>query len=310
MPTKTSRVCRAAIVAAIVLSTRLSVAQSVPAGGHGDDDTLAWTADANLGALRLQSSDFRLAGDANVAVSQSWWGVGVWGKGSSYELDSDDRASDTDKFEGAGEAWLRTGKHNSPVQLLIHLSGGGANYSSTVYDRTNAGSFTDETSWMGRGALFVSGLLLPDPSFTAHIAVGGGVQFEWYDTTAAFTGAATVDDTQDLTFIGYARFAAHWIAAKDIISFRARADSSYFKLSRDSAFLGATAGSVSAQNTTSSFSQLEIYSRGFIDIDAASVVGFRPTVHGGLDYTRVSGGGDTSATFVPVFGAGLLRPWM
>ncbi len=95
--------------------------------------------------------------------------------------------------------------------------------------------------------------------------------------------------------------------ARDVLSPRVRASVSYFKLSRTNEFIGVT-GRVSQQPTITAFSQLEVSSRGFVDVDAASCCGFCPTLHGGLDYLKVAGSRQSVSTSIPVFGAGLPHP--
>jgi hypothetical protein len=92
------------------------------------------------------------------------------------------------------------------------------------------------------------------------------------------------------------------------VSFRIGSAVTYFQLTRTNDFTGTEA---SVQSTTkTSFHRLEVSARGFLDIDAAALYGFRPSVHGGLDFVGVSGEGSVASTPVPVFGAGLNHPWL
>lgn len=298
----------AAVVAFLSMPAGAQDASSI-VSGQRTRGGLDWLVDANIGVLRVKSSDLQVAGDATVGVSADAWGIVAWGGGSAYQLNADNVERDTTKLEGAGEAWLSTGNEGDAVRVLFRATGGGANYSSTTIRRGPSDTLDDQTSWMGRGALLVGALLQPSDVFAAHVAAGGGVQFEWYDYTTAALATASVDDTQDLTFHGVGRFDAQWVAARDILSFRLRVVASFFKLSRDNEYI-AISDVVQQQVSRTTYSQTELTSRVFADFDAASFHGFRPTVHGGLDHVRVSGNDDSLSTTMPVVGVGLLRPWM
>jgi hypothetical protein len=303
---------RAGVAAALIAFSSPALAQNTatPQGDDTQDGALvAWLADANIGALRLQNDELKAQGDLTLGIGQDWWGGTAWGSGSAYEIDNGAGLNDTTKLEGTGDAWLTTGDAPDVLRLVLRASGGGFNYSSTVYKKAS-GSYTDDDSWFGRGSLLIGGQLRPDPTFHAYLAVGGGFQYEWYDTTGFVASNYTFDDKQELSFVGSARLEAHWTVAQDIVSLRVRSLATYFQLTRNSEFLAASGGTVSQQLASTSFSQLEVSSRGFIDVDAASFFGFRPTLSGGLDYVRVSGEGQSQSTTVPVFGAGLLHPWM
>lgn len=309
----TSLGCHRVVVAAVlILCSSSALAQGTEAVGSDENEvapSLEWTAEANVGAMRLESDDLRAQGDLTLGIGHSWWGVTASGSGSAYEMENGTGLNDTTRLEGTGDAWLTTGDDPDPLRLVVRASGGGFNYSSTVYKAASA-TYVDQDSWFGRGSLLVGGLLRPDPSFTAYLAVGGGIQYEWYDTTGLVATNFTFDDNQELSFVGNARLEARWVVAKDVVSLRVRSHATYFQLTRDSEFLAASSGTASQQVASTSFHQLEVSSRGFIDVDAASFFGFRPTLHGGLDYVRVSGEGTTQSTSVPAFGVGLLHPFM
>lgn len=294
--------CCAAFVLAAALCSNTAFGQT-----DAGDDGLDWTVDANIGALNLGSDDVRATGDATVGIGQDAWGVVVWGRGSYFDFDNDEQFNDTQKIEGAGDGWLHLGEATAPVRFVIRMSAGGANYDSTVQDKTVAGDFADQNSWMGRGALLLGVDLRPSPQLTAYLGLGGGLQYEWYDTIAPQPGVGVVqDDSQDLSLMGNGRLDARWVAAPDVVSLRLHALATYFKLTRNRTYLAQTGAS---DATSATFEQLDLNVRAYVDIDAASLLGFRPTLHGGVDYVSVSGEGESESTVMPVFGAGVLRPW-
>jgi hypothetical protein len=270
-----------------------------------------WLADLNAGAVRLESSDFRLAADARLGYGQGSWGIVASGDAGTYDEDSDAAHRTTDRLSGAGEAWLLLGGAGDSARLQLRASGGGASYDSTYEPKTAAaGPWTDQTSWMGRGTLLAGLVWQPGPDLSLNALAGAGVQVEWYDyTTAGGTIPVTINDTIDTTARGEARLELTWAALPAVLSLRLRGSATYFKLSRDNEFITVAPGTANVQTTRTTFSQLEASGRGFIDIDAAQVAEIRPTLHGGVDYVRLSGEGGDLTSLVPVFGAGLLHPW-
>ena len=296
-----------ALALAVGLQASPAWSQRAPADQQEPNEGIDWTANANIGALNLGSDDVRATGDLSLGIGQDNWGVEAWGQGSYFDFDNDEQFNDTQKLEGAGDGWLRLGGPSEPARFTFRLFVGGANYDSTVQNKTVAGDFADQNSWMGRGSLLLGMDLRPSSTFTAYVGLGGGMQYEWYDVVAPESGGGVMqDDNQELTLLGNGRIDARWMVAPSIISLRLHAFATYFKLTRNRTYLSTTGAS---DATATTFEQIDVNARGYVDIDAASVLGFRPTLHGGLDYIRVSGEGESESTVLPVFGAGVLKPW-
>lgn len=304
-----------AMSAPALLSTLLFASSTRAQDGTSESEAppvmSGWLADLNAGAVRLESSDFRLAADARLGYGQGTWGIVASGAAGTYDETSDDAHRETERLTGGGEAWLLLGAPDASARLQLRATGGGAFYRSTYEPRTTAaGAWSDQDSWMGRGTLLVGVVWKPSERFLLDALAGGGVQSEWYDyVTVAKAQPVLIDDNLDITARGEARLELVWAAAPSILSLRLRGTASYFKLSRDNEFISAGRGPTSVETSRTTYSQLEASGRGFIDIDAAQVVGIRPTLHAGVDYVRLSGEGGDLATLVPVFGAGILHPW-
>ncbi|MFW5741513.1 MAG: hypothetical protein ACOC1F_14250, partial [Myxococcota bacterium] len=151
-----------------------------PGASDAQDESLDWTADANIGALSLEHTDMRATGDLTLGIGSDSFGVVAWGSGSYSDFETQQLLDDTQKLEGAADAWAYFGDAAAPVRLTVRASGGGANYDSTWQDKTVAGHFADQTSWMGRGSILLGADLRPSDAFSAYLAAGAGLQYEWY----------------------------------------------------------------------------------------------------------------------------------
>jgi len=78
-------------------------------------------------------------------------------------------------------------------------------------------------------------------------------------------------------------------------------------IKRTSLNIDVTGGDLSAQNTISSFTELEISNRLFLDAEFGRLMGFVPSIYGGVDYFKQSGDSGTISATIPVFGAGVRR---
>ncbi|MCU0691351.1 MAG: hypothetical protein MUF54_08115 [Polyangiaceae bacterium] len=302
--------------AAVVSFSGQAAAQEEPSAGSPPAHEAAtrdqdYLVDVNVGAARANVDSYRFAGDAQLGYWTRSLGLVATGSTEAFDEQIGPANIDTTQWQVAGEAWYLTGDQGGRVRLELRASGGGAFYDSTYVPlTTGAAPFSDQNSVMGRGGLLVGLRWRPSARFAMEAVVGGGMQFEWYDYSTVAAGSGWQDrDDQTLSARGEGRLHARWVAVPDIVSFRVRVLASYFRLTRDAQFLS-TAGGVSLQATQEQLSQLEMTNRLFMDIDAAEVVGFYPTVHAGADYFRLSGNQGELHKLVPMLGAGIVRPWL
>ena len=268
-----------------------------------------WLFDGNLGAVRVKSDAYRLAADGAIGYGTGVWGVGVRGSTLAYDEVTSMAHIETAKLDGDAEGWLFLGDGSWTVRPQIRLTVGGASYDSTYTPQAaGAGPWNDQTSWLGRGIAQVGLDWFAGERFSLAAFAGGGLQVEWYDYESAGAGQASLTDDENTTFRGVARLDMRWKALLDVVSLRLHGDASFFKLTRDR--FSVTAGS--SMNTVDErvvLSQTEVKTRVYVDIDAAQVWGFHPTVHVGADYFRLSGSEGKLSSWVPLAGVGLLRPW-
>jgi hypothetical protein len=268
-----------------------------------------WLVDANLGAARVESDAYRLAADGALGYATGTWGLGARGNTLAYDEVTSVARIETTKLDGDAEGWLVFGDSTWSARPQVRLTAGGASYDSTYTPvGAGAGPWNDQTSWIWRGTALAGVDWRAGESFSLSALVGGGMQVEWYDYETVGAGQASLTDDENTTFRGVARLDLRWMALPDILSLRLRGDASFFKLTRDR--FSVTAGSTTTvADEMLVLSQTEVRTRAFVDIDAAEVLGFRPTLHAGADYYRLSGSEGDTSSFVPLAGVGVLRPW-
>lgn len=283
-----------------------SLGTAIAAEPPKDDD---WLVDANIGAAKVESDAYRLAADGALGYWTRTWGLAARGTTLAYDQTVGAARVETTKLDGDAEGWLAPGNASWKFRPDLRVSAGGANYSSTYTPAgPGAGPWNDQTSWIWRGTALAGFTWNPNPAFAMHMVGGAGVQVEWYDYISADPSQTALTDDETVTIRGAARLNLRWSVAPDTLTLRAHGDMSYFGFTRDR--FSFTTDTMSATNEKLELSQLEVRSRAFVDIDAAEFFGFRPTVHGGIDYFRTSGAEANSSLLVPVAGAGLLRPWL
>ena len=293
------------LAASVVLVSTLRVG---PAHAEPDDQVDGWLVDANIGAAKVESNNYRLAADAALGYWTGTWGVAAQGTTLAYDETTDAARIETTKLDGDGEAWVQLGDSTSPLRPELRVSVGGASYDST-YTPVGPGVWNDQTSWIWRGSLLLGLAWRPDESFALHVAGGGGLQVEWYDYESAMRGNVGLTDDENTTIRGHGRLNLRWTAAPRALTFRIQSSVSYFSLTRDT-FSVTKGNTTNIQDQRVELSQVELRNRLFGDLDFAEFVGLRPTIHVGVDYVRLAGSEGSSSTAVPVAGVGLLRPWL
>jgi hypothetical protein len=273
----------------------LVVMAFAPSGQASEPPGSGWLVDANLGAARVESDAYRLAADGALGYSTGTWGVGARGNTLAYDEVTSVARIETTKLDGDAEGWLVFGDSTWSARPQVRLTAGGASYDSTYTpEGAGAGPWNDQTSWIWRGTALAGVDWRAGETFSLSALVGAG--------------QASLTDDENTTFRGVARLDLRWVALPDALSLRLRGDASYFKLTRDR--FSVTAGSTTTiADEMLVLSQSEVRTRAFVDIDAAEVLGFRPTLHAGADYYRLSGTEGDSSSLVPLAGVGVLRPW-
>jgi len=268
--------------------------------------------EANGGVPRLRNDDLRFTGDLTLGWKTK--ALGVIGRGylSYYDFANATGATDNTRTGGSLEAWYRTGDDNSKIRLELRLSGGIDYYDSTYVPSgpvSTSGYFHDEDSLLARGSLLAGLLLQPNAKFFLDVLVGGGAQYESYGYLATDPKDPNVlSDTTAISGRGNARLLMRWSFWPSILSFRVRAEGSFFRLTRDVFTVAQLGRPMSAGTTSTEVTQLETTSRAFLDLDVAKLLGFVPALWGGVDYFKIQSDlGDTTVS-VPVFGLGIVRP--
>lgn len=275
-----------------------------------------WSLEAHATVPKLQSSDFLLNGDAALGYSERHFG-GL-GRGSlySYELkNADGQMTRTERYAGSGEAFLMV-RASDHWQLDLRAEGGGSQYTTLNLDSSGIGK---QRSTIGYGGVLVGARVDPSADLSAALHVGVAVQAEQFKqterTAGALSGALTgsgigVDQSSPVTARGQLRLAGDWAAFPGLVSFRLRADALLMSLSRTDTTTTLTGAGVPSAATASSATQLEVYGRGYVVVDALGFLGFFPAVHAGANYVALTSGGSGDSVFVPVFGVGVRRETM
>lgn len=267
-----------------------------------------WFFAVNAGVPSLQSGNLSGVGSAEVGYLMKNLGFEASGRLSAYDFQNKDIRTDNQAAQGKGEAWWVSGTPDEDVRFEIRAAGGGAYYDTTYKVRRSSSlpqNLDDETSWMGRGSLLVGLVVQPSSSFNLSFRGGAGGQYESYNAVST-TATNVIDDSDTFSFQANGRFRMRWSFIPEAASLRLWADGSYFTLRR-STFVLATSGAVTTGSEE--FTQIEVVSRMFIDLDAVAFYGIVPGVFGGLDYFALSSNSGDTSTLVPVGGAALIRPW-
>jgi len=268
--------------------------------------------EANGGVPRLRGDELRIVGDLTLGWKTT--AIGLIGRGyiSYFDYASVAGATDNTHTGGSIEAWYRSGNDASTVRLELRLAGGIDYYDATFVPSgapAVSGYFHDEDSLLARGTLLAGLVVQPNARFFLELLVGGGAQYESYGYLASDPKDPNVlSDTTAVTGRGNGRLLLRWSFWPSILSFRARADGSLFRLTRDVFTVAQMNRPPSAGVTSTELTQGETTSRAFLDLDFAKLLGFVPAAWGGVDYVQVSSvAGDTTVT-VPAFGIGIVRP--
>jgi hypothetical protein len=302
------RSARLALLPALML-----LATAPPARAEGQKEGDPWWApvvlDASLGVPKLKNDDFALVGDATLGYSTPQ--IGLVGRGSLrvFNIVMPDTQWDTFRSGGSGEAWYVTGDETSGGRFEVRVSGGGSVFDSTT-TKSQAGQFRylrDENSVLGRGSMLLGGRVKAGNTFSASALLGGGFQYEWYDSTTKDGVSDTLlSDTTDTSFQAQGRLRLRWAFIPQTLALRTYADGSYFQLTRDNSFIVANS-SPTITSTQSTVKTLDVTSRLFIDLDALSLFDIAPALFGGIDYLGLSTDGGSTSVLVPSAGIGIFK---
>ena len=258
--------------------------------------------DANGQWPSLESGDFRLNGDLTLGYNGGTFGVVGRGSALSYDLSSPLGLTQTDRYDGALEAW----GFFAPSPALgfeFRLTGQAALYDTTVVDLAANLPLQDETSVMGRGTALLGLRSNPTARWALGLWAGAGMQYESHDGLRLQNHIITNRDDTPTTLRGEGRLHVQWNAWPDVLSLRARADGSLIQITRDSATLTLSNGTATTTSSHGTLRQFEILSRLFVDLDALRFFELRPAAHLGLN--TISLGGRTTQSLV--VGLGIRR---
>ncbi len=235
--------------------------------------------DANIGAIAVEGDDYRLAGDGLLGFNSGSWGIIGSGFASSYDLSTDVSFDQTDRFGGDLEGWF-VGNADGALRWELRATFGGALYDTNSFNPELV-TFRDETSLLLGGTL-LGGIRLHQPTFALGLWLGGGGQFESYNSLDAISSQAIAD--QDTLGTRYeARFRAAWHVIPSWLALRARINAELFGLTRQTDTISFGQGvTVDSELVTST--QLLVDARAYVDLEALHLAGFVPGLAIGGDY--------------------------
>jgi hypothetical protein len=261
--------------------------------------------DLNGDLPSLDRGDFRVVGDALLGYNGKRWGITGQGSVAEYDFSVDNQIAETSAFDGGLESGLALGLgETGRTKLELRAFGKGALYDT---NHTGAGrSLSDESSVMGRGGLLASLRYQPGERFAGGLWLGGGVQYEVYDTADFADGSFESNNTETLGLFLNARARLELAIVPRWLVSRLRVDAQRYELTRS------VLAETFSDNNMSSSSQLsaeqtEIKARLFLDAEVARFGGFVPSVNAGFDSAFFSSDAESYSSFVPVFGVGIRR---
>lgn len=262
--------------------------------------------DLNGDLPSLDRGDFRVVGDALLGYNGKRWGISGQGSVAEYDFSVENQISETTAFDGGVESWLALGLgETGRTKLELRVFGKGA-----LFDTNHTGTgrtFGDETSVMGRGGLLASLRYQPGERFAAGLWLGGGVQYEVYDTADFSDGTSfESNNTETLGLLLNARARIELAIVPRWLVSRLRIDAQRYELTRSvlSESFSANNMSTSAQLSAE---LIELKTRLFLDAEVARFGGFVPSVNAGFDSAFFSSDAESYSSFVPVFGVGIRR---
>lgn len=265
--------------------------------------------DLNGDIPKLKDNATVLDGDLTLGYQGESFGVTGRGSLTNYDVTDDASFSQTERGEGSLEGWWMTNL-GAKTKLELRAVAGALLYNTDASNPNTGLALGDESSVMGRGSALAGVRLHPRSDVALALYAGAGGQYEFHDSLKVFRNAGQVQgqDEERLTARGEGRVRFQWNAVPDVFSLRLRVDGSVFKLTRDTfAYQVGTATGIDQTQTRTELLQMELFSRGFFDVDAVRFLDFVPSVHGGLNYVYVSGEGTSQSSVVPLVGIGIRR---
>jgi hypothetical protein len=261
-----------------------------------------WLFELNGGIPSLDFGQGKVVADASGGYSTQRFGVIGRGAIDEYDISTSALHRDYTHALGALEGWWISGGDPRGFRAEARLTAEFDYYDTTSYplplDITRFFDFDSRVARVAALAGFHTGG--PDDLVAFEMQLGGGVQYEDPDTTT-FPGAQIAFQSEaNFSAHGSARMLLRLRAIPRILSLRLRGGAEYFEISRSNLTLSGTTITISNQQE----SQLDGSARLFLDIDAASIVGFAPAAWGGADWLRES---SANSTLVGVVGIGIIR---
>ena len=263
-------------------------------------DKLLFAAHAGLPVLNAGTT--RIDGDLLLGYNGDAFGISGFGSLYNYDVTDQTGRSETFRAEGSGDVWGSV-KVGERVRLEGRLSGGGALYNTDVYPA--ARGYYEETSLMGRGSALVGLRIVPSARFVVAAHGGGGLQVELWDGTQIPSNGRRIVFTDEVPITARAvgRVRAQWTTWPSVLSLRVAADFDYLSITRAREVSTLGPNGLATTISETSLRQIELFARGYVDLDILEFFSFRPVLHGGTNVISV--GGDTAV--VPVFGIGIRR---
>jgi hypothetical protein len=217
----------------------------------------------------------------------------------NYDITDTRGRSETFRTEGSLEGWLGL-PLGERANLDLRASAGAALYNTDVFPR--GGGYFEETQLMGRGQLQVGFRATPTTYTAVSLHAGGGMQIENYDSTTVGKRSVVSSSRTPTTARALGRLRAQWNVWPSGLSLRAATDVSYLRITTSTSvqqLVGAAATSLSESES----SQLELFPRGYLDIDLLAFFAFRPSLTAGANVVSLDGNTGTT----PVVGVGIRR---
>jgi hypothetical protein len=262
--------------------------------------------DLNGDVPSLKSGAFKVVGDALLGYNGRRWGIAVQGAVAEYDFSTATNIAETTALDGGLESWLgldldRANRAKLELRLFAKVAGYDTNHGSA------SGTFSDETSVMGRAGLLASLRYSAGERFAGGLWLGGGAQLESYDAVGVGNQVTGINDTESFGLLLNARARVELAIVPRWLVSRLRVDAQRYSLTRSSLNLVAGNQTVMAASSTLDAAQAEVRARLFLDAEVARFAGFVPALNVGFDSAFFSSTTESHSAFVPVFGAGLRR---
>lgn len=262
--------------------------------------------DVSAGVPSLSTGDTRIVGDATIGYQGASFGVVGRGAVNYFDLTSGAVATDNLRALGALDGFWLSGSEQNPLRFETRLSTGIDYFDTTTIasPSTSRFRFGDYDSLLVRGLLQAGIRWRAAETLRLGVLVGGGAQFERYQTTSLDSRGIQLDAPSSMSGRALGKLTVRWAIAPRYLALRAQGGGGLLSVTRETAVTTSRAGVTTTTITATSETQLDAEARGFVDFDVVKVAGFVPALWGGVNVFVLDSGSNT----VPAAGIAIFRP--